>query len=106
MLKIPASVGAISLLVCGWAGAAVAETAYSPPVSAPTYRYVMPAAALTERSELPSGLVYEGRSVHVRRPAMINYLPEAPAFPAGLPLTLEPTPRPSSTGSSFQTMYG
>jgi len=107
MIKMLASLGAFSFAACGLAGAAVAQSPYSPPLQAPGYRYVMPAAALAERSALPSGLVYEGRSVQVRHPAAMSKMPETPAFPAGLPLTFEPKPRPSSsTGSSFQTMLG
>lgn len=105
MLRILASLGAFSLAACGLVGAAFAQSPYSPPLQAPAYRYALPPAALAERSELPSGLVYEGRSVHVRQPATSN-MPEAPAFPAGLPLNLDGKARPSSsTGSSFQSMY-
>ncbi len=105
MIKILASLGAFSLAACGLAGAACAQSPYSPPIQAPGYRYELPPAALAERSALPSGLVYEGRSVHVRHPAAKNNLPETPAFPAGLPLNLEPKQRPSSSGTSFQTQY-
>jgi hypothetical protein len=105
MIKILAALGAFSFVACGVAGAAFAQSPYSPPLQAPAYRYELPAAALAERSALPSGLVYEGRSVHVRHPAAKTDLPETPAFPAGLPLNLEPKPRPSSSGASFQTQY-
>ncbi len=105
MLKIFAALGAFSLAACGLAGAACAQSPYSPPLQAPAYRYALPPAALAERSALPSGLVYEGRSVHVRQPAATKDLPATPAFPAGIPLNLDPKPRPASTGSSFQTQY-
>ncbi len=105
MIKLLASLGAFSVAACGLAGAAVAQSPYSPPLQAPTYRYELPPAALAERSALPSGLVYEGRSVHVRHPAAKNAQPEMPAFPAGLPLNLDPRPRPASRGASFQSMY-
>jgi hypothetical protein len=104
MIKALASFGAFSLAACAFVGAAAAQSPYSPPVETPGYRYALPPEALAGRPVLPSGLVYEGRSVNVQRPAATNHLPEAPAFPTGLPLNLEPKPR-SSTGSSFRTMY-
>jgi hypothetical protein len=105
MMKIFASLGASAFAAFGLAGAAFAEQPYSPPVQAPTLRYVLPAEALVERSALPSGIVFEGRSVQVGRPSAIDDLPEAPAFPSGLPLKLEPNPHPASNGSIYQTMY-
>lgn len=105
MIRIFASLGAFSCAAFGLAGAALAQSPYSPPMQAPAYHYELPPAALVERSALPSGLVYEGRSVDVGRPAAPFISPEPPAFPAGLPLKLEPKPRPASTGSSFQTQY-
>jgi hypothetical protein len=105
MNKILASLGAVSLGACGFAGTTLAQSPYSPPVGAPAYRYVLPAAALVERGVLPSGLVYEGRSVNVQQPTATSDWPETPTFPAGLPLNLEPEPRPSSTGASFHSMY-
>jgi len=104
MIKFSAPLGAGMLAACAIWGTASAQSPYSPPVAAPGIRYVLPPEALAERSVLPSGLVFEGRSVNVQRPAATIHLPETPAFPEGLPLTFEPKPR-SSTGSSFRTMY-
>lgn len=104
MIKILASIGACAFVAGGLAGPAFAQSPYSPPVQAPTYRYVLPPEALVERSVLPSGLVYEGRSVRVK-PAPTFAVPEMPQFPAGLPLNLESKPGPASTRSSFQSMY-
>lgn len=103
MIKFIASLGAFAAL--GLSGTAFAQSSYSPPMQEPAVRYALPAAALAERSVLPSGLVFEGRSVHMHSPAETFMLPEPPAFPNGLPLNLEPTPRPASTGSSFHSMY-
>jgi hypothetical protein len=104
MLKILASIGVCALAAGGLAGPAFAQSPFSPSVQAPTYRYVLPPEALVERGVLPSGLVYEGRSVRVK-PAPAFVVPEMPEFPAGLPLNLDNKPHPASMRSTFQSMY-
>jgi hypothetical protein len=105
MNKILASIGSCALVAGAFTGSAFAQSPYSPPVQAPSYRYVLPPDALIERAVLPSGLVYEGRSVG-RKPALPSLdAPAIPQFPAGIPLNIETKPRPASTGSSFQSMY-
>lgn len=89
MIKNLAPIGACALAVGCFAGVAHAQASYSPPMKEPGVRYVLPQAALAERNELPSGLVYEGRSVRVGTPPAISGKPEGTGFAGSLPESLK-----------------